>query len=149
MFVKPSPFCVSLLLLLAAGLSVPTSSSAQQSDLRYQWEKGKQFAYEVTVTVDSPTSVTTYKGITRYTVDASDDKQSRLTYRGGTSESNKYKASASRGGFPPFGPFGFGRHSIPDPFSRPTFAGKIQTTNRITLSPRGGVLAMEGDSHLP
>jgi hypothetical protein len=140
---------VILIAVVAPISTMSATALAQQSELRYQWEQGKQFAYEVTVTVDSPTDVTTYKGITRYTVDASDDKQSRLTYRGGTNESTKYKESANRGGFPPFGPFGRGGLSIPSPFARPTFAGKIQTTNRITLSSRGGVLALEGDSQLP
>jgi hypothetical protein len=139
---------IALLAVVASFVTTQSTATAQQGDLRYQWEKGKQFAYEVTISVDSPTSVTTYKGITRYTVDASDAKQSRITYRGGTSESSKSKASRSRG-FRPFGPFGFGRPSFPDPFARPTFAGKVQTTNRITLSSRGGVLTMEGDSHLP
>ncbi|MBC8353747.1 MAG: hypothetical protein H8E66_17245 [Planctomycetes bacterium] len=140
---------VTLLAAVASILTTQLVATAQQSDLRYQWEKGKQFAYQVTITVDLPTKVTTYRGMTRYTVDASDEKQSRLTYRGGTGESSKSKASARPRGFGPFGPFGRGGPSFPDPFARPAFAGKVQTTNRITLSPRGGVLAMEGDSHLP
>ncbi|MCA9146251.1 MAG: hypothetical protein KDB05_25860 [Planctomycetales bacterium] len=139
----------TFLVLITAAFVPPTVARAQPSDLRYQWEKGKQFAYELAITADTPTTVTTYKGIIRYTVDASDDKQSRLTYRGGTHETSKSKASSQPRGFGPFGPFGPGRPSFPNPFSRPTFAGKIQTTNRITLSARGGVLAMEGDSQLP
>jgi hypothetical protein len=138
--------CSAILAAVVVLTTPPSLAVAQQSDLRYQWEKGKSFAYEVTITVDTPTTVTTYKGITRYTVDKSDNKQSRLTYRGGTNESSKSKASARPRGFGPFGP---GRPSFPDPFSRPAFAGKTQTTNRITLSARGGVLAMEGDSQLP
>ena len=144
--------CVRVAALFAGIVCIATSQTAalaQQSGMRYQWEKGKQFAYEVTVTVDTPTEVTSYKGITRYTVESSDEKQSQLTYRGGTSESTKSKASARPRGFGPFGPFGPGRPSFPDPFSRPTFAGKIQTTNRITMSSRGGVLALDGDSQLP
>jgi SLA1 homology domain 1, SHD1 len=130
-------------------LAATNRVTAQQPELRYRWEKGKQFAYEVTITVDLPNQVTTYKGITRYTVEASNADQSRLIYRGGTHESIKRKASTRSARRGPFGPFGPGRRSFPSPFSRPTFTGKTQTTNHITLSPRGSVLAMKGDSQLP
>ncbi|MDP7303895.1 MAG: SHD1 domain-containing protein [Pirellulaceae bacterium] len=100
--------------------------------------------------MDGDDAVTTYKGITNYTVDTANGEQMRLTYRGGLTESKKTKQTrrSARGFRGLFGPFG-GPRGIPSPFARPTFAGKTQTTNRITITPRGNVLAMEGDSQLP
>ena len=46
------------------------------------------------------------------------------------------------GGGPPGFPIG-------GPFARAEFAGKTQTTNRLTLTPQGKVLAMTGESQLP
>ncbi len=96
-----------------------------------------------------PDEVKSYKGTTRYTIDEIDDEQIRLTYRGGLTESTKTKASSSsRGPFGRVGPFG-PSGGPPSPFSRPKFAGKTQTTNSITMTHRGTVLAMNGDSQLP
>lgn len=142
---------------LVAAIMVPASGFAQSSDLRYQGQAGQQFALDITITVDLPDKVTTLKGIARYTVNSSNAEQLTLTYRGGLNESSKGKASSGGGGGgPPFGPRGFGgpfgpgfRGGPPDFFARPSFMGKVQTTNDITLTPRGGVLALKGDSQLP
>ena len=119
--------------------------------LRYNWRAGQKFSYQFDITVDGDDATTTYKGITNYTVDAASPEQMRVTYRGGLAESktDQAKQPGSAGIRGPFGgPFG-GPRGIPSPFSRPVFAGKTQTTNRITMTPRGSVLAMEGDSQLP
>lgn len=116
---------------------------------RYEPEVGKTFAYDVTIVVDVPTSTTTYQGTIRYEVLDSGNGQMKLRYRGGLGESIKDKV-AEGDAFDPFGPLRRRRFpSFPDPFSRPRFAGKVQTTNTITFSERGEVLSMEGDSQLP
>lgn len=125
---------------------------ACSKELRYAGADGATFAFQINVTVEGPIDLTTYAGVTRYTVDRNDNDQLRLTYRGGLAEATKFKASTSSARpfsapFGPRGPFGAGR--IPSPFAQPTFAGKSPTTNRITMTSRGSVLAMEGDSQLP
>ena len=124
-------------------------SNIKAADLQYGQKVGDQFAYRFDISAEMADEITSYKGVTRYTIDEIGAEQIRLTYRGGLSESTKRKASSpSRSpfgrGFGPFGPGG-----PPSPFSRPMFAGKIQTTNKITMTRRGSVLAMEGDSQLP
>lgn len=119
--------------------------------LRYSWTAGQKFSYQFDITVDGDDATTTYKGVTNYLVDATTPEQMRVTYRGGLSESKTIKRTSQgpRGFGDPFGgPFG-GPPGFPSPFARPAFAGKTQTTNRVTMTPRGKVLAMEGDSQLP
>lgn len=138
----------SLLVGLAAIVigSGGTSSSLFGQSLRYDWQPGQKFSYRFNISVESADATTSYKGITNYTVGAAEPDQLKVTYRGGLQESTQRKG---RSGFPGgFGRFG-GPPRIPSPFSRPTFAGKTQTTNKITLSPRGSVVAMEGDSQIP
>ncbi len=126
------------------------SVSATAQELCYSWQPGKKFSYEVTVTVDSPTAVITYKGMTHYTVDSVAGDQIRVVYRGGLSESNKLNIASSpgspfgRGSFNPGPPMGF--RSM---FEKPEFAGKVQTTNTISMTNYGSILSMEGDSQLP
>ena len=132
-----------------ATISLALPEQARAQSLRYEWQQGQKFSYDFDITVEGDATTTTYKGLTHYTVDAVSPEQLRVTYRGGLRESTKSKqTSRGPGGFSPFG--GFGRPpNIPSPFERPTFAGKSQTTNKITLTPRGNILAMEGDSQLP
>lgn len=129
----------------------------QQSDLRYGPKAGESFGYEIEINVDSNARITTFKGLARYTVSAVTGEQISLAYVGGLSESSKAKpAPAGSGRFPAGfgGPRGFGDPpGFPGPpgfFGRQEFAGKHPgTRNQITLTPTGGVLAMEGDSQLP
>lgn len=133
---------------LAACLGLSTTSSAQ--DLEYRWTSGQKFSYEIEIVVSTNDEKITYKGMTHYTVDNAGQTQNSLTFRGGLRESKQAKQQRRPRGFPmgaPFGPRGF--VPPPSPFSRTAFAGKTQTTNRMTLSTRGEVLAMEGDSQLP
>ena len=122
-----------------------TTSLFGQS-LRYDWQPGQKFSYRFNISAETADATTSYKGITNYTVSAVEPNQLKVTYRGGLQESTKRKG---RSGFPGgFGRFG-GPPSIPSPFTRPTFAGKSQTTNKITISPQGSIVAMEGDSQIP
>ena len=125
------------------GYAIITSTAIAQV-MRYNWESGKKFSYQMEVVVDSDDETVSYKGIIHYTVNDTNANQATVTYRGGLSESKTFKQRASR-----FGPRGFGPPSIPSPFSEPTFRGKTQTTNKLTLTTRGQTLAMEGDSQLP
>lgn len=138
------------------GLAVCLVSVAGMGqELRYGGKSGQQFAYQIDVSVEAGATTVKLNGVTRYTIDGVADGQLRLTYRGGLHETKTTKPEA---GGPAFGPPGFGGPrrrlgpripSFPDPFSRPAFAGKTQTTNRIVMSPTGAVLSMEGDSQLP
>lgn len=144
---------VLLSVLLLTGLVTyfaTVTASADAADLQYGGKVGDQFVYQFDISAEMSDEITSYKGITRYTIDEIGGEQMRLTYRGGLTESTKRKAtSPSRGPFGPgFGPFGRGG-GPPSPFSRPKFAGKVQTTNKITMTRRGTILAMEGDSQLP
>ncbi len=134
-------FCV----LLGCFVSAIVADVCVAEPMRYQWTDGQKFSYEVAIEVESPGATTTYKGLIHYSVTKGGADQSTVTYRGGLKESKSYKGS-SRGGFPGRFP---GPPSFSSPFSRPTFAGKTQTTNKITIGSRGGVLAMTGDSQLP
>ncbi|WP_145271755.1 SHD1 domain-containing protein [Planctomycetes bacterium SV_7m_r] len=120
-------------------------NSAFGQQLEYRWKPGQKFSYDVKIVVDAVDEVVTYQGMTHYTVVTLGPDQSTVTYRGGLTESKRQKNAG--GNRVPFGPPGFG--GPPSPFSRPTFAGKTQTSNKITITTRGEVLAMEGDSQLP
>ncbi len=143
-----------LVFVLAAAQVGGGWGEVQAQPLRYNWTANQKFSYRFDITVEADDETTSYKGITNYAVEAASPEQLRVTYRGGLTESKTVKrTNQGPGGFgPPFGPFGGrfgGPPGIPSPFSRPAFAGKTQTTNRITLTPRGKTLAMEGDSQLP
>jgi hypothetical protein len=149
------PYGLRLVFVLAAAQVGGGWAEAQAQPLRYTWTANQKFSYRFEITVDEDDETTAFKGITNYAVEAASPEQLRVTYRGGLAESKTVKrTNPGPGGFgPPFGgPFGGrfgGPPGIPSPFSRPVFAGKTQTTNRITLTPRGKTLAMEGDSQLP
>ncbi len=124
--------------------------TAGAESLSYSWKDGQKFSYEIVVTVETDAATITYKGITNYTVNRTSPGQASITYRGGLRETKKYKPTNRSNRRGPFGPRGFGgRPSIPSPFSRPTFAGKTQTTNKLTITSRGQTLTMEGTSQLP
>ena len=137
---------------LALSIAAP-AVSARADELRYRWEPGQKFAFNIVITVEENEKTTTYRGMTQYEVNTATPEQMKVTYRGGLNEQVKTKPS-DRGNLP-FGPRGFGAFGPrgmggpPSPFSRPTFAGKVQTTNRFAMTPSGQVLNMEGDSHLP
>lgn len=115
-------------------------------DQQYRWKAGDDFAYQVNIEVDKPTEVVTYKGVIRYHVDESSDQWSQITFRGGAGEQTRRKENAR-----PRDPRDMMMRmpNFPDPFGRKRFTGTSATTNKITLGPRGEVLAMEGDSQLP
>jgi hypothetical protein len=125
----------------------PHYLSAQNSagQTTYTLENGKKFSFEFEITVDMSDEIISYKGMTHYTVTAASEKQIRLTYQGGLLETIKRKESTP---FPPFGP-PRGFPGLPAFFTQLNFLGKTQTTNQITMLPRGQVLALDGSSQLP
>ncbi|MGE0760494.1 MAG: hypothetical protein AB7O38_26005, partial [Pirellulaceae bacterium] len=130
---------------------VPSRAAAQESAPRYKLQPNQQFAFEMEIQVEGPGETTTFKGVTRYTVNAVRGDHVDLTYQGGLTESKQTKESASsrnRPFGPPFGPR-FGPPRIPSPFARQEFRGRVQTTNQITLTTQGQTLSMRGDSQLP
>ena len=150
------PLIAWLLLTSVTAIVGLAGSAAAAQDLKYAWEAEQKFSFNMTITVEDDERITTFKGTVHYAVDAADAEQLRFTYRGGLPESSQLKQTnrnTGGGAFGgPFGPRGFPRPgfgSPGSPFSRPAFAGKIQTTNRITMTPTGRVLALEGDSQLP
>ena len=139
--------------VFSAGILLSLLGSGQGEELRYRWEPKQKFSYSIAITIDENDKTTTFQGMTHYEVTAANAEQLKVTYRGGLPEQVKTKqnnrASVPFGprGLGPFGPRGIG--GPPSPFSRPTFAGKVRTTNQIVMTPAGRVLSMEGDSHLP
>ena len=161
--------CLLIPVGLVASIGPSRSAFAQGNALAYQWTAGQEFAYDIEIVVDDTDAVVTYKGVTQYHVDSASAEQLIVTYRGGLTESKKPKGQAQPGGRPfgppgfpggppgfggpPMGPprFGGGPAGFPlgGPFAKADFAGKTQTTNRLTFTRQGKVLAMTGDSQLP
>ena len=144
------------LLFLAISLALPITWASAAESLRYRFGPDQQFAYEVEITADMPTQVETLKGVISYKATSTGDPL-KVTYQGGLKKSTKTKPgkSSGRSGF---GPPGFGRPGgfpfpmgMGGPFGRSSnpFMGLTTTSNDITLTPRGRVLAMKGDSQLP
>ncbi|MGI9473861.1 MAG: SHD1 domain-containing protein [Rubripirellula sp.] len=143
-FSQLKPFLFATICVVACLLN---GRSATAETMVYRWDEGQKFSYQMEVVVEAGDETITYKGMIHYEVNEATDAQATVTYRGGLSESKKFK-QRNRGVFGPFGPRGFGP-SFPSPFSRPTFTGKTKTTNRLTITSSGQTLAMDGDSQLP
>lgn len=131
---------------------VSQACPAQERPLEFSWSKDQKFSFEIAIEVDEGDQLTNYQGTTNYTVDSANSQQLTLTYQGGLTALSKPKQSARKPVFggPPIGPTGFPR-GIPFPiFASPyTTAGILQTTNRITMSPLGKLLVLDGNSQLP
>ncbi len=133
------------LVLAIFGLSIHQAAHAA-GPLKYRPQL-EGFAYEVEIVAELPSHIQTFKGTISYEVESA-DAPLKLKYQGGLKKSVKRKPkppSRSRGfgpprmGFPP-GPF-LGRSN--------SLQGIGQTTNQLTLTPRGEVRSMEGSSQLP
>ncbi len=124
------------------------------AELRDAPEAGSSHAYSVEIVAELPDATETLKGVATFTAKGKDGENIKLEYRGGLNRSRKEKAAAGAGGRRP-GPGGFGRRPGRPPlgprglFDAPTFAGLTQTTNKLTLTPQGEFVALEGTSQLP
>jgi len=147
---RPLIPCIPIVMLVSH--FVCQSCSAQEKSLEYSWSKDQKFSFEIEIEVDEGDQTTNYMGTTNYTVDSANAEQLALTYQGGLTALTKPKESSRKPVFggPPIGPTGFPR-GIPFPtFASPyTTAGILQTTNRITMSPLGKLLVLDGNSQLP
>ncbi|NQT15908.1 MAG: hypothetical protein HQ582_24340 [Planctomycetes bacterium] len=151
--------CLKNVLGLVLGLvllstSVPFASAAQarrsSTPLRYAWQEGQVFAYEVEITADRDTYVDTMEGVITYTAKSGSDGQLKIDYSGGLSQKKVKKPGQSSGSRSPrFGPPPFPSMVPPGFFGGPAFRGIGSTSNTITLSSQGVILALEGDSQLP
>ncbi len=132
---------IALVVLPCCVLTLLASSVSAQS-LAYSPAPGAKFQYEIEIRLEFGTTETRLQGVTHYTADVVSDDELRLTFHGGLRESAQSKSRRA------ISPMGFRSRNLP-PFGPPTFRGKIQTTNKITLSPQGEVIALQGDSQLP
>lgn len=141
-------WCSSLAILLSVAGSAQTRARAAEP-LRYRWQPGGPFAYEIEVTADTPDSLETYRGRLVYTLAGSEGGVLKLTCSGGLTKSEKPKsgASSSPWDFGPFGPRGIG---VPFGLRAPNpYPGLGQTTSTLTITPQGQVRTLEGNSQLP
>ena len=135
--------------LIALALIFTTANSrlyAQNKNLRYKALK-EVVHYDITITMDTPTEVKTYKGQTIYQGSGSDDDKVTLKFSGRLNQTTKMKQRSGRFGIPRFGgpprrpgfPFG--------PFNAST--ALQQTTAKIELTPQGEFLSLSGESQIP
>ena len=155
MFTQKIFFCIAALLAMTSAIVLPQPTYAQGTKLSYQLKTGMEMVYQVNIAVEDGDEMVKFDGLIRYAVTAANADSISLTYRGGLTEMKQTKAGAG-GRQAGFGPRGFGGPRGPGfpggplgPFAKSTFAGKTQTTNKITLKPNGEVAAIEGDSQLP
>lgn len=140
------------LVLLSTGGPFASAAQARRSStpLRYAWQEGQVFAYEVEITADRDTYVDTMEGVITYTAKSGSDGQLKIGYSGGLSQKKVKKPGQSSGSRSPrFGPPPFPSMAPPGFFGGTAFRGIGSTSNTITLSPQGVILALEGDSQLP
>lgn len=136
------------LTLLAVGYG--SSTYGQQSALRYK-SQPETVTYHISITVDAPAEKSTYRGRISYDVNAAGNDLA-LTFNGGLKESTQKKRSSRPGG--PFGnPFGggFAPPPIPgSPFAQSQKPGSLrQTTAKISMTPTGSIVSLQGDSQTP
>ena len=131
--------------LMASSQWLDAADADADGPLRYDWQVGQTFAYEAKIAVDLPDRVETYQGTIQYTVNSVEADNRQVTYQGGLPKSTKTKGS----GRPGFGPMLRPPGPPPSPFSRSNFRGSEQTTNELTISSRGAVVGIQGDSQLP
>jgi hypothetical protein len=151
----------TLILLLASlivGLSLwdapPHACAQSPGKLRYKGQEGQTFAYDMKVTAETNDYIEEFKGVVSFKFNSVGEEQLNVTYQGGLNKTRKSKPKPQTGprGFGPrFGPFGpgFGPRPPFGPFSSTPFKGTTTTTNVLTLTPRGRVQSMKGDSQLP
>lgn len=114
--------------------------------LRYDWKQGQKFSYRFDIKVTQNDRSTNYTGMTYYTVNAVGESAAQLDYRGALRESTKVELG---GRMIPFGRRSLSLPSLPSAFGRSGLGGLAGMNNTISISPRGKVLALEGDSQLP
>ena len=143
-----------LIVSLVAGTALwPVSRAAgapSPGKLRYKGQAGQTYAYDVQIKAETDDHTEEFQGVVSFKFNSVDDEMLKVTYHGGLNKTRKSKPKPRRG--VPFGPFGPGFHHVPGPpslFASNPFKGTTTTTNELTLTPRGRILSMKGDSQLP
>lgn len=133
--------------LLITACVAALASTAVAQPLRYSIQPKQVVPYNVTITVNTPTSIETMSGVIAYTGKKSGENTLTVEYSGGLNKSVKSKSN-QRGFFG--GPRGFRGPGGPrSPFDDVPFKGLIQATNTLVMTPTGNVKSMRGDSQLP
>ena len=145
--------------LAIIGLLCLTSAASNAADLKYNIKPKQVVPYEVFITADTSSAKETLKGVIAYTGTSTEGKVLTVQYEGGLKKTSKSKSSnggagGMRRGFggPPRGRFGPGRGGPPrprSPFDKPDYRGLTQAKNTLSISTRGEVTNMVGDSQLP
>ena len=140
-------WAVAIAIVACAAVSYGQGAASMGTPLRYRWQPGSEFGYEVEVLADLPDAVETYKGKISYKLEGTEGDLLKVTYSGGLNktETPKQQASGPRGDMPFFGP----PAGPPGPFYRNPFQGLEQTSNTILMTPLGRVRSLDGSSQLP
>jgi HEAT repeat protein len=130
-------------LVLALAASATWAMAAGAPKLRYDFQAGKQYAYEIKIEAELEDTIENRDGISTYAVLSADDKQMVLRQSGSLGERSRPRPSADIMGPPGFpGPRGFpGPHGFPG-FGPSGPAG-------ITFDRQGGVVLSKPLTHLP
>ena len=138
---------VALAIVACSGVSHGQGAASIGNPLRYRWQPGSGFGYEVDISADLPDAVETYKGNISYNLEGTEGDLLKITYNGGLrkTETPKQQASGPRGDMPFFGP----PAGPPGPFYRNPFQGLEQTSNTILMTPLGRIRSLDGSSQLP
>jgi hypothetical protein len=148
------------MVLVPAVLLWWTIGAAGAGPLRYAPKAGQTITYKVEVTATLPTEIETCQGTIHYRILSADDPL-KLQFEGGLMQTSKPTTSADaspRGSYGPRGPRFAPRPSFSPGFHGPrgpmfgmndAFRGIGHASNTITLSPRGEIRTMDGDSQLP
>ena len=138
------------------------STQLPAQELRYKFQQGQKFAWQVKAVAQVPGEVETLTGTVLYTVKATTADSTQLTFEGGLTKKTESRAGtagagagsrpgAPRGfagpgrgpGGPPRGPGG------PMGFLSSPLSGLRRTTNQLSLTSTGEVLSLQGTSQLP
>lgn len=130
-----------------------TASPALAQSLEYSPKVGDDYRYEFDIELRLGPETTTLRGTTNYRIESVNGDEVTMTCVGGLHEKKvATNPGLDRPGpngrpglpFPPrIGP------SIPLPFEKPVFRGKTITTNKVTITKKGELVAMVGESDLP
>lgn len=133
-------------LLITGGLLTAGAGRAggDDSPWRYGRHAGVEYVYDVTLEVNVRGEETRYQGLTHYRIEALNDTQLQITYRGRVQEQpRRPDPEPQRRGLIPPPP------RLPPFFTGTAMSGTVEQTNRLTLTRSGEVLASQGDSQLP
>lgn len=125
--------------VLILGLSVSSAVAQNPPKLRYGYQKGQEYGYDVKITADLPEEEQTREGVLTYSVTSATEEQFVLRCTGGLALKTKPKTNTRSFGPPGFG-WGFRRMGPSFRFGQP---------EGVTLSRTGTVIVEGAGEHLP